>query len=186
MTTCSICLQECDDTASTLPCNHKFHSDCLVPWLWQHGSCPNCRYTERRQEQTEPDVNIRTFIQEIRAQRAEQTRIFTRNIRLARRTDVPRALKTAIERYRKYFTRVRDTRVEQSALTNIVKRKTQEYNAATRKLYESYVSEYNTLEKQHKDYIRTENTQISKNKQLIFRDQRRIRELRAQIIEFEI
>jgi hypothetical protein len=32
---CPICLKDCeqDDTYNELPCGHKFHPDCIVPWL---------------------------------------------------------------------------------------------------------------------------------------------------------
>ncbi|KAH9297821.1 hypothetical protein KI387_029503 [Taxus chinensis] len=26
-----------------LPCNHRFHSECLTPWIKSHGQCPVCR-----------------------------------------------------------------------------------------------------------------------------------------------
>jgi hypothetical protein len=28
----------------TLPCQHPFHSPCILPWLKQNGTCPSCRY----------------------------------------------------------------------------------------------------------------------------------------------
>lgn len=43
---CSVCLDdfEIGTEAKLMPCKHKFHSDCLFPWLELHSSCPVCRY----------------------------------------------------------------------------------------------------------------------------------------------
>jgi hypothetical protein len=45
-TTCVVCQEEFHegDRLSRLPCRHRFHKDCVVPWLQQHNSCPTCRY----------------------------------------------------------------------------------------------------------------------------------------------
>jgi E3 ubiquitin-protein ligase RNF115/126 len=43
---CSVCKEnyKLGDLISTMPCQHIFHEECLLPWLKQHNSCPVCRY----------------------------------------------------------------------------------------------------------------------------------------------
>lgn len=43
---CSVCLDECEigDEVKEMPCKHKFHSNCILPWLQLHSSCPICRH----------------------------------------------------------------------------------------------------------------------------------------------
>ncbi|XP_071724581.1 uncharacterized protein [Rutidosis leptorrhynchoides] len=44
---CAICLDvyKASDKITHLPCTHRFHFDCLVPWLESDGHCPCCRAT---------------------------------------------------------------------------------------------------------------------------------------------
>lgn len=43
---CSVCLDDCEvgDEVKEMPCKHKFHSKCILPWLELHSSCPICRH----------------------------------------------------------------------------------------------------------------------------------------------
>eukprot|EP00978_Attheya_sp_CCMP212_P044020 scaffold297622_cov56-Attheya_sp.AAC.4 len=70
-TMCSICLEEYDDgeVLRVLPCNHNFHTCCIVPWLTeQHANCPLCKHSlvnpssdEEEWEDIEDDVRPTTL-----------------------------------------------------------------------------------------------------------------------------
>ena len=44
---CAICLDrfKASEMVSLLPCAHRFHSDCVLPWLQSNAQCPCCRTT---------------------------------------------------------------------------------------------------------------------------------------------
>ncbi|XP_046975434.1 probable E3 ubiquitin-protein ligase RHY1A isoform X2 [Vanessa cardui] len=42
---CSICFEVIlrDQEIMSLPCTHNFHTKCILPWLQEQQTCPNCR-----------------------------------------------------------------------------------------------------------------------------------------------
>ena len=43
---CGVCKDEFNigEECLSMPCNHYFHENCLLPWLKERNSCPICRY----------------------------------------------------------------------------------------------------------------------------------------------
>lgn len=43
---CAVCkdLLNVGESAKKMPCGHRYHGDCIVPWLSARNSCPICRF----------------------------------------------------------------------------------------------------------------------------------------------
>lgn len=43
---CSVCLDEFEigEDVKETPCKHRFHENCIFPWLELHSTCPLCRF----------------------------------------------------------------------------------------------------------------------------------------------
>jgi hypothetical protein len=58
---CSICLDDFEDgdLVRKLPCNHEYHSECIVKWLVErHSTCPLCKLDlliDEEEEESEDD-----------------------------------------------------------------------------------------------------------------------------------
>lgn len=185
MSTCSICLQECE-TPTDLPCGHSFHAECLVPWLWKSSSCPNCRFTEAsQQDNNSSDVNdIRTMIQEIRQQRIEQTRKFAANLRLGKSKNAPTTLKKKIETYKKYKERIKKLKDNKKTVEENLKHENDHFNNEINSLYKTYLSDYKEMTKKCKQETKQDRHNLSKTNQKIRMDTQRLVELRLEIIDF--
>ena len=40
---CAVCVECITSDLVRLPCDHKFHLDCVKPWFQEHDTCPTCR-----------------------------------------------------------------------------------------------------------------------------------------------
>ncbi|KAK5949494.1 hypothetical protein OHC33_009486 [Knufia fluminis] len=60
---CSICTEDFNkgEEVRVLPCNHKFHPECVDPWLLNvSGTCPLCRIDLRPKNEQQEQVEVET------------------------------------------------------------------------------------------------------------------------------
>lgn len=58
--TCSICLEDfaAKQQLYRLPCMHRFHSNCVKPWILSNGQCPVCRFDLTGRPSTTNEGNV--------------------------------------------------------------------------------------------------------------------------------
>lgn len=61
---CTICFERITPPSSTLPCTHSFCTGCVLPWIAQAGSCPNCR-RDTTEAEVQPNPELDTQIKNL-------------------------------------------------------------------------------------------------------------------------
>ena len=69
---CPICNEQLIEGVSVLSCGHRFHNECIEPWLTSHNSCPLCRRPIVEPEENELVIPIMDYNQALEA-RAQAT-----------------------------------------------------------------------------------------------------------------
>tara|TARA_B100001094_G_C18143147_1_gene779082 strand:+ start:908 stop:1459 length:552 start_codon:yes stop_codon:yes gene_type:complete len=61
---CSICLENFDNEREIvqIPCQHKFHKDCIETWFETHSTCPMCRRNYGPEPETINRLEFREMI----------------------------------------------------------------------------------------------------------------------------
>lgn len=70
---CVVCQEnfQNEDKFIRIPCNHMYHSDCILPWLKQHNTCPTCRYELESEEEEKENEKSSSLTQEEEEQEEE-------------------------------------------------------------------------------------------------------------------
>jgi len=71
---CAVCLEDLQvgAIAISLPCDHHYHQNCLLPWIAEHNTCPVCRH-ELPAREMDPNQQQRDVA--LRAQQMIQNRL---------------------------------------------------------------------------------------------------------------
>ena len=85
MTSCSICLSEAipESQSITTSCSHTFCNPCLTKWLLMHTTCPLCRTSLGKDEETSPSFGILIRVRENQLKGLNRDQCFRRVSSLA-------------------------------------------------------------------------------------------------------
>ena len=94
---CSICHEQLMQDVNVLPCSHRFHNECIEPWIISHNSCPICRAPivepeeedEEALEQEREEAILR--LQDVVTQRTElEQRVMALRVQLLQHSSILR------------------------------------------------------------------------------------------------
>ena len=91
-----------DEEVINLPCGHGFHGRCIVPWLWNNKSCPNCRDQPEAHDENVNIISLNDFLRNMREIGRRQRNDLNRAKRCARSANAPPALARADELQKKW------------------------------------------------------------------------------------
>jgi hypothetical protein len=184
MTECTICCEECDDNAQELPCGHKFHASCLVPWLWSNSSCPNCRFTESHRAQA-TSTDIQNLVVEMQQQHVEHQRRLNVKLQRAKKKDASKILIRQVEKYKKCKDTLNITRKDLRTKETILRQHNKTLNQKLNAVYSDYLKEFNKIKRDYKSNMKNDKDEYRKIRSKFLYTQKNMMTIQDRIIQME-
>ena len=167
---CSICMTPIsgDDATMSLPCDHRFHSACLAPWLWKNRSCPNCRLSPDDTSNNTGET-LATIIRTIQDARNRRQRHLQHGMRRALRSDAPKHLQRSANLVRRWRLRTRELNSTLRTLKTAIEDDNRVMRNEYRELYKRYVNDCKLVTERHKISTKPMRTELSNVKKAINR-----------------
>lgn len=163
-TGCTICLENFTEheICTTLPCGHKFHSNCLASWLWKDQSCPNCRL-KNKANASDDEIDFSETLRQFVIQYRLRKNAIQKSIRRAKREDADSLLVRKRKEYEKIKNKIKTRHLEEVQIINQLREREKYARKQRRFLYTEYLKKYNDFNKEHR-----------KQNSLVLKERRRV------------